>query len=105
MLEVLGKPYYIDVDKIIERCRPKIGSAPKENKGNENNKKQVELKEQVELNVFKFECYKSCLDRVLNEFQGEDDPDVVQFTNKSSNPSFAIAFNTLLKNEILNGEE
>lgn len=83
------------MDKIIEKCRPEPGQL-KNDDGDEDNKEQ-----QVELNVFKFECYKSCLERVLTEYQGEDDDDVAQFTNKSTNPSFAIAFNTLEKNEIL----
>jgi hypothetical protein len=42
---------------------------------------------------------------VLNEFQGEDDEDIVAFTNKSTNPSFAIAFNTLIKAQILIEDE
>ena len=92
MLEYLGKNYYIDVDKMVERCRPETNE-------DEDNK------EQVELNVFKFECYKSCLDRILTEYQVDDDDDVTVFTNKSTNPSFAIAFNTLEKNEILTEDE
>jgi len=76
---------------MVEKCRPE--------------KIDGDNKEQVELNVFKFECYKSCLDRVLTEYQGEDDDDVAAFTNKSSNPSFAIACNTLEKNEILIEDE
>jgi len=92
MLEVLGKYYYIDVDKIIEKCRPVY-------------EKEEEIDErQLELNVFKFECYKSCVERVLSEYQDEEDG-VSAFTNKSSSPSFGIAFNTLYKNEILKEDE
>ena len=97
MLEVLGEKYYIDVDKIIERCRPYDLEESKEPADGEER--------QVELNVFKFDCYKACLDRVLSEYQETDDQDVTAFTNKSDNPSFAIAFNTLEKNEILKKDE
>ena len=96
MFEALGRKYYIDVDKIIEKCRPDYGLE----KEDDDNKEQ-----QFEINAFKFECYKSCLERVLTEYQGEDDEDVAQFTNKSTNPSFAIAFNTLEKNEILTEDD
>ena len=97
MLEVLGEKYYIDVDKIVEKCRPTEQPEPEEPTDGEE--------KQLELNVFKFDCYKACLDRVLSEFQDADDQDVAAFTNKSENPSFAIAFNTLEKNEILIEDE
>lgn len=95
MLEVLGEKYYINVDKIIEKCRP-FDPTEKSSEGDER---------QIELNVFKFDCYKACLDRVLSEYQEEDDQDVAAFTNKVNNPGFAIAFNTLEKNEILMRDE
>ena len=82
------------MDKIIEVCRPIEQPEPVE--GEER---------QVELNVFKFDCYKVCLDRVLAEYQDDDDQDVAAFTNKVTNPGFAIAFNTLEKNEILKRNE
>jgi len=40
----------------------------------------------------------------LSEYQDEEDG-VSAFTNKSSSPSFGIAFNTLYKNEILKEDE
>jgi len=46
-----------------------------------------------------------CLDRVLSEYQEEEDQDVAAFTNKVNSPGFAIAFNTLEKNEILKRDE
>ena len=94
MLEVLGEKYYIDVDKIVESCRPTEQPEPAE--GEER---------QVELNVFKFDCYKVCLDRVLAEYQEADDQDVAAFTSKIDSPGFAIAFNTLEKIEILKKDE
>jgi len=99
MLEFMGKHYYLDVDKIIEICRPLAGEETEQN-GDDNGKKQIEL------NVFKFECYKSCVDRLLTEYQTEDEDDAMAaFTNKTTNVSFSIAFNTLVKNEILIEDE
>ena len=99
MLEFMGKVYYIDVEKIIEKCRPSFeGGAEQED--------NIDGENQTELNVFKFECFKSCVDRVLNEYQiEEDDEAMTSFTNKTTNASFGIAFNTLLKNEILLEDE
>jgi len=102
MLEILGENYYIDVDKIIQKCRP---IHPEEERAKDGDNSDDDGEKQNELNVFKFECYKSCLDRVLSEYQEDDDQDVAAFTNKTTNPGFGIAFNTLLKNEILNKDE
>jgi hypothetical protein len=41
-----------------------------------------------------------CLERVLGEFD-EEDEDVALFGTKKASPSFKIAFNTLIKYEIL----
>jgi len=46
------------------------------------------------------------VDRVVSEYiDDNDDGDVGAFINKSTNPGFAIAFNTLLKNEIIKENE
>jgi hypothetical protein len=39
MFEIFGKPYYIDVDKIIEVCRPEQTLKSKKNNEEFNNKK------------------------------------------------------------------
>ena len=96
MLEILGEKFYIDVDKIIEKCRP---FKPSESETFDDENRQAEL------NVFKFDCYKACLDRILSEFQEDDDQGVAAFTNKINNPGFGIALNTLLKTEILKTDE
>lgn len=99
MLEILGKKHYIDVDKLIEKCRPVY-----EEKKKKKVKVENEEEKQLELNIFKFECYKSCLERVLNDFPIDEDDGASAFTNKTTNTSFGIAFNTLLKNEIITDE-
>jgi hypothetical protein len=79
-----GEGYYIDIESITDRC--KITGADEE--GNES----------TEVNIFKYEVLKMCIDRVLGDFE-EDDTEMIKFKGKSL--SFQIAFNTLLKNEII----
>lgn len=88
MVEIFGKSYYIDVDVITERCR--TGKVIKDEDGAVSQ----------EINIFKYEILKLCLERVINEFQDVDD-DMGPFAEKDTTISFRIGFNTLIKNEIL----
>jgi hypothetical protein len=54
----------------------------------------------LELNVFKFECFKACVERLLNEVEEVDDK-LGAFAEKSTSISFKLAYNTLLKYKIL----
>lgn len=58
----------------------------------------------LELNIFKFEVLKTCLERTLNEYEDVDEKLGV-FAESSTSPSFKIAFNTLLKYEILKEDD
>jgi hypothetical protein len=106
MLEVLGKNYYVDVDTIIEKCRPTYPS-----KEVKKIKKKLITEEKtsedpeggLELNVFKFEVFKACLERALNEYE-EADEKLGVFAENSTSISFKIAFNTLVKYDILKEE-
>lgn len=60
--------------------------------------------ESTEINIFMFEILKMCIDRVLNEFD-ESDNDMGVFGQKDTTVSFKIAFNTLIKNNILIEED
>ena len=88
MVEIFGKSYYIDLDAITERCR--TGQVIKDEDGSVTQ----------EINIFKYEILKLCLERVINEFQDVDD-EMGPFAEKDTTISFRIAFNTLIKNEIL----
>jgi hypothetical protein len=57
----------------------------------------------LELNVFKFEVFKACIERILGEYEETDD-NLGAFVENNTSPSFKIAFNTLLKYEILKEE-
>lgn len=52
------------------------------------------------INIFKYEILKICLERVLTE-EGEIDESMGMFKGSNVSISFKIAFNTLIKSEIL----
>jgi hypothetical protein len=54
--------------------------------------------------VFKFEVLKACLERTFNEYE-EIDEKMGAYAEKDLSPSFKIAFNTLLKYDILKEDE
>jgi hypothetical protein len=92
MVEILGKYYYVDIDSITEKC--KTGEIINEEDGTQG----------TEINIFKYEIIKMCLERILSEYD-EVDPQMGAFASQELSVSFKLAFNTLLKNEILIEEE
>ena len=108
MLEILGTKYYIDVDKVIEQCRPvyyppveeDIKEPLKEELNSNDNESYKYPQGGLELNVFKFEVFKSCIEKILNEYE-EVDESLGQFASGSTSISFRIAYNTLIKYKIL----
>lgn len=92
MVEIFGKNYFIDIDGITEKC--KTGNTIKNENGDES----------LEVNIFKYEIIKMCLDRVLNDITDVDD-ELGAFGQNDTSISFKLAFNTLIKNEILIEED
>jgi hypothetical protein len=92
MVELFGKYYYIDLEAVTARCR--TGQMIKNEDGSES----------TEINIFMYEILKMCIERVLNEFD-ESDNDMGVFGQKDTTVSFKIAFNTLIKNNILIEED
>jgi len=91
MAQFFRKQYYIDFDRIVDKC--KINGIV------EDNDEDIETIP-LEINVFKYEMIKMCLDRVINDFQeGEDDTLLKGFKNEDI--SFQLAMNSLIKSEIL----
>jgi hypothetical protein len=88
MVEIFGKNYYINIDGITEKC--KTGNKVKNEDGGES----------LEINIFQYEIIKMCLERVLNDFEDVDE-ELGAFGQTDTSISFKIAFNTLIKNEIL----
>lgn len=91
MVEIFGKYYYIDLDKITEVCR--TGENVDEF-GNTS----------TEINIFKYELIKLCVDRVLNEYD-ETDENIGVFAQKETTTSFKLAFNTLIKVGLLTEDD
>lgn len=84
MLKVFGRNYYIDFDSVIDNC------------------KMSDADDGVtEINVFKFDVIKICIDRLLNEYDETESGGLGVFTDNETSPSFNIVFNTLIKHEIL----
>jgi hypothetical protein len=95
-----GKKYYIDIDAIEKNCQIVY---TKKNK-TENEEEQEEYVEDniPEINIFKYDIVKLCIDRVLSEYEEDDDDGGLgKFKTKDSPISFSIAFNTLIKYNII----
>ena len=88
MVEIFGKEYYINLDGITDKCRTG------------NNIKDEDGEDVTEVNIFKYEVIKMCLDRILSEFTDPDE-ELGAFAQNNTTVSFKIAFNTLIKNQIL----
>jgi hypothetical protein len=96
MVEIFGKTYYIDLDRITEKCR--IEKNTEEEKINDD---ISELNDDSQtINIFKYELIKMCIERILTE-DSEVDETMGPFASNTTTVSFRIAFNTLVKNEIL----
>ena len=96
MVKIFGKYYYIDVENIVDKCTTIISP--------ENKEDEIEngTNSTIEINVFKYEIIKMCLERVLSEFQERnEDEDIGIFALSDVNVSLKIAFNTLIKYNIL----
>ena len=91
MVELFGKNYYIDIDGITEKCR--TGYTIKEDD-------EDDVNEATEINIFKYERIKMCLERFLGEIV-EVDEEMGVFAKNNTTTSFKIAFNTLIKYKIL----
>ena len=94
-MEYFGKNYYIDIDGITDKCR----TVKTKNNGTEES--EFEDEATIEINIFKYEIIKMCLARVLSEYE-EDENEMSILKGSNNSPiSFKIAFNTLIKYEIL----
>lgn len=92
MVEIFGKNYYIDIEGITSKCQ--TGNAVQNEDGSKS----------LEVNLFKYETIKLCVERILNEIQ-EIDEEMGPFGQGDLSVSFKIAFNTLIKYKILIEED
>lgn len=89
MVELFGKAYYIDIDGITDKCRTNATVVD-----------ETEDDDSTQINIFKYEIIKMCLERILGEYE-EVDEEMGVFAQKNTSTSFKIAFNTLIKYKIL----
>jgi SHS2 domain-containing protein len=97
MVELFGKHYYIDFDGITDKCRINKKKTRKTSVESED-------ADSIEVNIFKYEIIKMCLDRVLNEFE-EVDEEMGVFAQNDTAMSFKLAFNSLIKSDIIKEDE
>ena len=90
MVEIFGKYYYIDIDGITDKCRT----------GKTIKTEDDEEEDTLEINIFKYEIIKMCLERILGEVDDVDE-EMGVFAQNSTTTSFKLAFNTLIKYKIL----
>ena len=86
MVNLFGKEYYIDFDKITEKCEIK---------------KSEETEGGLEINVFKYELIKMCIERIFSDGYENEDDEMSKFNPTAYSLSFKIALYTLIKNEII----
>jgi hypothetical protein len=94
---MFGKNYYIDFDGITDKCRIN-------KKKTKKTQPESEDSDSIEVNIFKYEIIKMCLDRVLNEFENVDE-EMGLFAQNDTTVSFKLAFNSLIKNDIIKEDE
>lgn len=96
MVNLFNKNYYIDLDMLIKTCQINKNDDVLYLEDDENDDESEEPT--LELNVFKYEILKMCIDRVLSDYvEDEDSNDLF----KKDSTSLRIAMGTLIKNNIL----
>lgn len=95
MVKIFGKYYYVNIENIFEACKIVELTETDENK------------ESSDINIFKYDMLKLCLDRLLREYDDglDDNDDMGFFALSEVNVSLKIAFNTLIKYNILTEDE
>jgi len=108
MVKIFGKFYYIDIENIVNKCTNVIPIEVDTSTDNETNTDNTneETNAKIEINFFKYDVIKMCIDRILNDYPNtEDDDDMSLFRQTDVNTSYKLAFNTLIKYNILIEEE
>lgn len=99
MSDIFGKSYYIDLEAITNICR--INEHDQNSVQTEDGEEVDEKdKNEITINLFKYEVLKMMVDRVLNEID-EVDEEMGVFARNTTTVSFRLAFNTLLKYGII----
>jgi hypothetical protein len=97
MLNIFNKEYYLDLDNAIKSCQLDVIYSDVKNNDGTDVDMGDDYEDDIRINVFKFDIIKMCIDRVLNNYDENDDISSMYTENKS----FKIAIATLIKNKIL----
>ena len=97
MFKIFNEIYYVDIDAIDEYVQ--FTAEVEEELGAESDM-TVEIKEEKQIHLVKYELVKNFLETVLTE-SNEVDEDLGMKSNEVSIP-FKIAFNSLLIKKIIN---
>jgi hypothetical protein len=93
MPDFINNNYYLDIDGIIEKCR--TGKTIKDEDG----------EDVTEINIFKYEVIKLMIDRLLDEFEDQEEDDVLSsIKGKKGSIAFNIAFNSLYQYGLIKEE-
>jgi hypothetical protein len=91
MINIFGREYYINLENIDKIC--KVDCPPTDVA--ENVDPNIEY-----IKIFLYEIIKLCIERILNDNEINDE-DLGSLSQKDTTISFRLAFNTLLKYDIL----
>jgi len=94
MVEIFGKNYFINIDEILKTCKS-------EGKKEDVDYTSEETNDVLEINIFKYEILKYCIERVLNNVDEIVDEELPLYAQSELSTSFKLAFNTLIKYNIL----
>lgn len=108
MVTMFNKTYYIDLDRVMTACY--VVNTPQEEyleeeedieeeEEEEEDNEEYEETDTMQINVFKYEMIKMCIERVFNDFDSNEDNMIPTFSKESQ--SYKLAFATLIKNKIL----
>lgn len=94
MFEIFGETYRLDLDAIDINCKTtdlfKSDDTDEDPEGDDNFNN---------VSLFKYETIRTCIERVLNEYEPLNES--IPFREGDMSPSFKLAFNTLLSYNII----
>jgi|688.fasta_scaffold265761_2 hypothetical protein len=99
MFKIFNENYYIDIDAVDDYVQF-TAEIPNDDDDVETEDGVIELKEEKQIHLVKYELIKNLLDTILTE-SNEVDEDLGMKSNEVTIP-FKIAFNSLLIKKIIN---
>lgn len=95
MYKIYGKEYYLDINALIEVCEI-FDNTKNDIDEIDGNGEKIN---RMEINIFKFETFKTLIERILNGYEGEGENEL--FPENHIPESIKLSYNTLIKENIL----